>query len=346
MYALRTMIRDKAKALLKPNVPTVALERTVNGMQSAPCFSEAPRPIFIVGAPRSGTSITDWAIGQHPNIQPMPETAWIAAMAVGVQQAYLIGSERGRFSHLSNVGLPQEPFFRRMGEAIHNVVMDVFEERMTQLYGDWRQLGDIRNADGHPNPELVLRRHSSHPKTRWIDGTPMNSMYAYGLALLFPESQFLHLVRRPHEVVTSLANFDTVGGIKHQVRDAIQNWLDHTLCAFQLQKALGSQKVYTAYFDDMMSDPRRYFAGILKFVGEEWSEDCLAPLKQKINSSEADAKRDEILAAIEDDELYVRAKRLYSEIVDYPCDAQPDAGALAAMRAHFKQHAMDRRLIG
>lgn len=346
MHALRSMIRSTAKALLKPGVPAVAGERAIEGMHSAPVFADPPRPIFIVGAPRSGTSITDWAIGQHPNIQPMPETAWIAAMAVGVQQAYFIGSERGRFSHLSNVGLPQEPVFRRMGEAIHNVVMDVFEERMTQIHGDWRQLGDIRNADGHPNPELVLRRHSSHPKTRWIDGTPMNSMYAYGLAQLFPEAQFLHLVRQPHEVVTSLANFDAVGGIKHQTREAIQNWLDHTTCAFQLQKALGPQRVYTAYFDDMTSNPRDYFSGILAFLGEEWSEDCLAPLKQKINSSQADGQREEILAAIEGDDLYLRARRLYDEITRYPRDARPDAGALEEMRARFEQHAMDRRLIG
>jgi hypothetical protein len=346
MYALKSMIRSKAQEFLKPSVPNVISERAVSGMQSPPALADPPRPIFIVGAPRSGTSISDWAIGQHPNIQPMPETAWIAAMAIGVQQSYLIGSERGRFSHLSNVALPQEPFFRRMGEAIDNVVKDVFEERMTRLHGDWRQLGEIRNPAGHSNPELLLRRHSSDPKTRWIDGTPMNSMYAYGIAQLFPEAQFLHLVRRPHEVVTSLANFDAVGGIKHQISEAIQNWLDHTTSAFKLQKALGPQRVYTALFDTMTSDPRSYFAGILNFLGEEWSEDCLAPLKQKINSSQVDGQREKIRAAIDRDPLYQRALRLYEEIAAYPTDAKPDAGALQELRARFEQHAMDRRLIG
>lgn len=346
MHALKSIIRTKAKEYFKPSVPEVVDERPPSQMRSTPALAEPPRPIFIVGAPRSGTSITDWAIGQHPNIQPMPETAWIAAMAVGVQQSFLIGSERGRFSHLSNVALPQEPFFQRMGEAIHNVVMDVFEERMTRLHGDWRQLGEIRNPADHPNPELLLRRHSSDPKTRWIDGTPMNSMYAYGIAQLFPKAQFLHLVRRPHEVVTSLANFDAVGGIRHQIREAIQNWLDHTTCAFQLQKALGPQRVYTAYFDDMTANPRAYFGGILKFLGEDWSEDCLAPLKQKINSSQVDGQREKIRSAIEGDDLYLKANRLYDEIAAYPADAKPDSGALAELRARFEQHAMDRRLIG
>jgi hypothetical protein len=70
---------------------------------------KAARPIFIIGAPRSGTSITTWALGQHPNIQPMPETAWIASLAVGGYLSHVKGSERGRYSHLSNVEFPLAP---------------------------------------------------------------------------------------------------------------------------------------------------------------------------------------------------------------------------------------------
>ncbi len=35
------------------------------------------RPIFVVGSPRSGTSILTWCLGQHPNIFPVPESNWI-----------------------------------------------------------------------------------------------------------------------------------------------------------------------------------------------------------------------------------------------------------------------------
>ena len=51
----------------------------MTGRQETPI---GPRPIFIIGAPRSGTSITTWVLGQHPNIQTMPETGWIASMGV------------------------------------------------------------------------------------------------------------------------------------------------------------------------------------------------------------------------------------------------------------------------
>ena len=314
-------------------------------MRSQPGFAPAPRPIFIIGAPRSGTSITTWALGQHPNIQPMPETAWIAVMAIAAQQAYNIDSERGRYSHLSNVSLPPEPFLRRIGEAVDKVVNDVFDERCTRLHGDWRALGKIRNAPDHPNPEMLLRRHSHDPKKRWIDGTPLNTKFAWGLATMFPEGRFLHLVRQPHEVVASLRNFDAVGGIRHDIDGAIRNWIDHTRQAFLAQRAFGSERVHVARFEELSADPRAFFGGILGFLGEDWSEDCLAPLGRKINSSNVEDEREKVREAVRDNRLYRKAKDLYRQVFEWTGE-EIDEAALDELRANTLRNATERRLIG
>ena len=62
---------------------------------------EINRPIFVVGSPRSGTSILTWCLGQHPNIFPVPESNWLGQFAINVQVSYEIGSARADRSILS-----------------------------------------------------------------------------------------------------------------------------------------------------------------------------------------------------------------------------------------------------
>ena len=46
------------------------------------------KPIFIVGSPRSGTSILTWCLGQHPNIFPVDESTGIGELALALAVCY------------------------------------------------------------------------------------------------------------------------------------------------------------------------------------------------------------------------------------------------------------------
>ena len=62
------------------------------------------KPVFVVGSPRSGTSILAWCLGQHPNMFPVPESNWMGQFAINVAISYEIGSARGDRSLLSGMG--------------------------------------------------------------------------------------------------------------------------------------------------------------------------------------------------------------------------------------------------
>lgn len=275
----------------------------------------------------------------------MPETAWIAALSVGVQSAYYIGSERGRYSHLSNVALPPEPFFRRIGEAVDHIVHDVFDERCARVYGDGRNKERlIEQVPSQPSPEMKLRRHSSDPKARWVDATPLNSKFVWGLAMMFPEAKFIHNIREPHQVVASLSNFEAAGGVSLGIADGIQTWLDHVYACYTAQKALGSNRVLTVRYNQLLSDPRGFLESILNFAGEPWSDDCLTVVENKINSSNVDRERSRVLAMISSNPAYVRAKELYDEVIS-GTNCAPEAEASREIERLFQEISAQHRLI-
>jgi Sulfotransferase family len=69
------------------------------------------RPIFVVGSPRSGTSILTWCLGQHPNIFPVPESSWMGDFAINIAIAYQIGAARGERSMLSAMDIREDELF-------------------------------------------------------------------------------------------------------------------------------------------------------------------------------------------------------------------------------------------
>src|SRR3954447_22050274 len=84
---------------------------------------EVNKPIFVVGSPRSGTSILAWCLGHHPNIFPVPESNWMGDFAVNVAKSYQVGAGRGIFSILSAMDISGDEFFSHIGRSINSLVL-------------------------------------------------------------------------------------------------------------------------------------------------------------------------------------------------------------------------------
>jgi hypothetical protein len=75
------------------------------------------RAIFVVGSPRSGTSILTWCLEHHPNLFPVPESNWMGQFAVNVALAYQTGAACGDYSIFSAMDVQQEELFATFGQS-------------------------------------------------------------------------------------------------------------------------------------------------------------------------------------------------------------------------------------
>ena len=247
------------------------LEAGATAARPGPVLDE-PRPLFVIGSPRSGTSVLTWCLGQHPNLYPLEETVWFGRFHEGLDGAFELGSSRGDRSHLSAEGVARSTFFRAFGRTVHELVMD------------HRRRPDAPVA---PGTAFARMRHPDDPKARWVDGTPENSFFVNRLVELFPEARFIHLLREPDAVARSLMGFDRIGGRRHGVDEAYARWFRNVRACADAERDLGPDRVLRVLHRDLVNAPDMLLRSCLEFAGEAYTPDCLLPLGERINSSGA-----------------------------------------------------------
>lgn len=238
-------------------------------------------PIFVVGSPRSGTSILTWCLGQHANILPQEESVWMGEFAVSLGVQFQIGNQRGERSQLSALNVNCDEFFSTFGDSINDVIL----RHRNQL-----EQNSLRSAERDPlriHSAFNVSRSSTEPKSRWVDGTPEYSLYIYGLRRLFPDAKFVHIVRDVKDVVHSLLNFRPDGHVTlvETEQQAYQYWLNTVQACMQAEQALGSKIIRRLRYDDLTQRPEWALRSVLEFLDEPFMPACIEPLISRINSS-------------------------------------------------------------
>src|SRR5882724_6449508 len=276
---------------------------------------EVNKPVFVVGSPRSGTSILTWCLGQHPNMFPVPESNWMADFAINVAVAYRVGSARSDRTILSGMDISADEFFVTFGKSINELILT-------------------------HRPDLERKRKTtrlpSEPRMRWVDGTPEYSLHIYALRKLFPEALFIHIVRNVRDVVRSMLNFHRVAGFQlvENEEAAYKYWLRTVKACLQAEAAYGPRVVKRLLYSTVVDHPESAMHVLLGFVGESYCAKCLEPLRRRINSSDVPA---DFIAEdpATDPHVVKEALELYSELENTPQPSESSPAAAAEMQATF-----------
>ncbi|WP_243042647.1 sulfotransferase family protein [Dyella sedimenti] len=153
------------------------------------------RRTFVVGCPRSGTTIVQALLARHPAIYTLPETAFFEQLHGDL--AWRWGDAQVRPSRRrwrQRLGLTR----RHMREAFAALHLQLTGRRPI------RPTGLHRRTLAQRFLALLDGSAAAAGRQMWLEKTPNHLLYIPEIQALAPDARFIHVVRRGEDVLASL----------------------------------------------------------------------------------------------------------------------------------------------
>lgn len=209
------------------------------GVAAAGPGSSSAEPIFIVGMPRTGTTLTERIISSHTDV-----------FAAG---------ELNRFGQLVRIA----------AQARANPDFDPQRVRQV-LAGDLRKLGDsyvesTRPATGHT--------------PRFIDKMPLNFLYAGFIALALPNASIICVRRNPLDTcLSNFRQLFSLRSAYYAYSYDLLDCGRYYILFDQLMRfwdELFPGRIMTLQYEELIAAQERKSRELLEFCGLEWQDACL-----------------------------------------------------------------------
>jgi tetratricopeptide (TPR) repeat protein len=195
------------------------------------------RPVFIIGMPRSGSTLVEQIISSHPDIYGAGEVKYLSRA---------IGLLRDRF--------PSLPKYPQMMDKITPAQMDIVGKGYIKAISSGA--GDAR---------------------RITDKLLTNYFFAGFIHLLFPKAKFINTMRDPVDTClsgfTKLFKDDMphsydlgeLGRYYGKYRELMEHW----------NAVLPAGVLHTVQYENVVADTEKEARALIAFLGLEWNAKCL-----------------------------------------------------------------------
>ncbi len=202
---------------------------------------DGPPPIFLVGFPRSGTTMTEQILGAHPDLT--------------------VSNEQDIFNPVVNrMFRDQKP-----GDPILDAVEGLADERLDEARAEYRAAA----------ARLVTREPG---KSRLVDKFPMNLGMLSFVNRLFPDAKVIVAHRDPRDVClscyvqefvpnSSMVHFHTLEDTARMYEGMMGLWLH--------QRELLTLDLVEIHYEDTVADLEAQARRLMSFLEMAWSDDLL-----------------------------------------------------------------------
>lgn len=211
-------------------------------------------PFFVIGNPRSGTTLLRFMLNSHPRLYLPEETGFLPFLQQdpdGDLTQEQVEAVLERIGHLNLYW--------------NNMVSDL-NSFYCSLPG--HRLGDVLDV-------LYRQKMSEYGGTRWGDKTPGYVRYIPTLSRIFPNGQFIHLIRDGRDVTLSA---QAKWGIDRRYMDnyyLLKNWVKNVEDGRRAGIILGSDRYLEVRYEDLVQTPEFVLEQVCQFLGEEMQPEML-----------------------------------------------------------------------
>lgn len=217
------------------------------------------RPIFIIGNPRSGTTLLRLILHSHSNIAIPPE----AGFAMWLYKQY----EKYGPSQLNNY--------------LHDMKKT---KKIDNWKIDWTKLEKhIKTINPYTYPQLINSIYTYYCNSinnvgvRWGDKNNFYLEYIDKIKTLFPKAFFIHIVRDGRNVACSYKELSTktftsrdAPKLPDDILKIANKWNNNiNRINFSFEK-FNYQNVIEIRLEDLVSEPRKSLTKIMNFIGEDF----------------------------------------------------------------------------
>jgi hypothetical protein len=223
-------------------------------------FGRGKAPIFVVGHPRSGTTLLRLLLNAHSHIVVPPEAHVVSFLRRCEDQYGPLVNEANRRRVVERLvhkrrmrewGFDTEAMFARLMEADPATPAGVFAALMS------------------------LWTEQEH-KPRWGEKTPGTYRFLPEVTRWFPQSQVIHIVRDGRDVAVSCLSPPFADQYdKGNVFEVAVRWRHAINCCEHARRDLGPSRFLQVRYEDLTSQPEKAVREICAFLGEPFEAQML-----------------------------------------------------------------------
>jgi len=235
-------------------------------------------PVFVVGTPRSGTTLTSRVLRRHSRL-------FAGGAADFFEDIY---ARRGAIADPRTDLGAREEVIERLRTLYRRRSGGQSQERIDRLFTRTDLLDRLRRAPGYAElfATFVASQAQDAGKPRWVNHVPKDVFHLDDVFALFPDARIVICARHVLDFLVSYrdqfrraqrraapANADRLRKLYHPIGTSIL-WRASVRVALDAI-ARWPARVMLNRYEDLVSDPARQVARLCAFVGEAFEPDML-----------------------------------------------------------------------